>query len=241
MTPKRALLLPVLLLASAAGVAEEPATVYDPWEPFNRKMYAVNDTLDRWVLKPTAEGYHYVMPDAAQQGVTNFIANVYDFNSFFNSVLQGEFSGSLYAGSRFLINSTLGLLGLVDVASEMGIEPFNSDFGQTLAVWGVGSGPFVMLPVIGPRTVRSAVGYWADTYASIPSLLNERPIAWTFWTVEIIDYRARLLDAEDLMTGDRYIFLRDAYLQRREFFVKRGKVDDDFSDFDREAEDWEEF
>ena len=89
--------------------------------------------------------------------------------------------------------------------------------------------------------MRSAVGYWADTYASIPSLLNERPIAWTFWTVEIIDYRARLLDAEDLMTGDRYIFLRDAYLQRREFFVKRGKVDDDFSDFDREAEDWEEF
>ena len=135
----------------------------------------------------------------------------------------------------------VGLLGLVDVASEMGIEPFNSDFGQTLAVWGVGSGPFVMLPVIGPRTVRSAVGYWADTYASIPSLLNDRPIAWTFWTVEIIDYRARLLDAEDLMTGDRYIFLRDAYLQRREFFVKRGKVDDDFSDFDREAEDWEEF
>ena len=151
MTPKCALLLPVLLLASAAGVAEEPASVYDPWEPFNRKMYAVNDTLDRWVLKPTAEGYHYVMPYAAQQGVTNFIANVYDFNSFFNSVLQGEFTGSLYAGSRFLINSTLGLLGLVDVASEMGIEPFNSDFGQTLAVWGVGSGPFVMLPVIAQR------------------------------------------------------------------------------------------
>ena len=237
----RYLLLFILLLAGAPGVAEDGPVNKDPWEPFNRKMYVVNDTLDRWVLKPTAKGYKFIMPDFAEQGVTNFITNVYDFNSFFNSILQGEFAGSMNAGGRFLINSTVGLLGLVDVATEMGIEPFRSDFGQTLAVWGVGSGPFVMMPVIGPRTVRSTVGYFADTYSSIPALLNDNPIAWTFWTVEIIDYRARLLDAEDLMTGDRYIFLRDAYLQRREFFVTRGKVDDDFSDFDRSAEDWEEF
>ena len=237
----RYLLLFTLLLAGTPGVAEDAPVNKDPWEPFNRKMYVFNDTLDRWVLKPTAKGYKFIMPDFAEQGVTNFITNVYDFNSFFNSILQGEFAGSMNAGGRFLINSTLGLLGLVDVATQMGIEPFRSDFGQTLAVWGVGSGPFVMMPVIGPRTVRSTVGYFADTYSSIPALLNDNPIAWTFWTVEIIDYRARLLDAEDLMTGDRYIFLRDAYLQRREFFVTRGKVDDDFSDFDRSAEDWEEF
>ena len=237
----RYLLLFTLLLAGTPGVAEDAPVNKDPWEPFNRKMYVFNDTLDRWVLKPTAKGYKFIMPDFAEQGVTNFITNVYDFNSFFNSILQGEFAGSMNAGGRFLINSTVGLLGLVDVATQMGIEPFRSDFGQTLAVWGVGSGPFVMMPVIGPRTVRSTVGYFADTYSSIPALLNDNPIAWTFWTVEIIDYRARLLDAEDLMTGDRYIFLRDAYLQRREFFVTRGKVDDDFSDFDRSAEDWEEF
>lgn len=237
----RCLLLFLLLLAGTAGVAQDAPVNKDPWEPFNRKVYVFNDTLDRWVLKPTAKGYKFIMPDFAEQGVTNFITNVYDFNSFFNSILQGEFTGSVNAGGRFLINSTLGLLGLVDVASEMGIEPFRADFGQTLAVWGVGSGPFVMMPVIGPRTVRSTVGYFADTYSSIPALLNDNPIAWTFWTVEVIDYRARLLDAEDLMTGDRYIFLRDAYLQRREFFVTRGKVDDDFSDFDRSAEDWEEF
>ena len=237
----RYLLLFTLLLAGTPGVAEDAPVNKDPWEPFNRKMYVFNDTLDRWVLKPTAKGYKFIMPDFAEQGVTNFITNVYDFNSFFNSILQGEFAGSMNAGGRFLINSTLGLLGLVDVATQMGIEPFRSDFGQTLAVWGVGSGPFVMMPVIGPRTVRSTVGYFADTYSSIPALLNDNPIAWTFWTVEIIDYRARLLDAEDLITGDRYIFLRDAYLQRREFFVTRGKVDDDFSDFDRSAEDWEEF
>ncbi len=237
----RYLLLFVLLLPGIPGVAQDAPVNKDPWEPFNRKMYVFNDTLDRWVLKPTAEGYAFIMPDFAEQGVTNLITNVYDFNSFFNSILQGEFAGSVNAGGRFLINSTVGLLGLVDVATEMGVEPFRADFGQTLAVWGVESGPFVMMPVIGPRTVRSTVGYFADTYSSIPALLNDNAIAWTFWTVEIIDYRARLLDAEDLMTGDRYIFLRDAYLQRREFFVTRGKVEDDFSDFDRGAEDWEEF
>ena len=98
-----------------------------------------------------------------------------------------------------------------------------------------------MMPIIGPRTVRSTVGYFTDTYTSIPALVNEDAWAWTFWTVEVIDFRARLLDAEDLITGDRYIFLRDAYLSRREAFVKRGIVEDSFSDFDVEAEDWEDF
>ena len=123
----------------------------------------------------------------------------------------------------------------------MGIEPFRADFGQTLAVWGVDSGPFVMLPLFGPRHVRSTVGYFTDTYTSIPYLIDKETWAWTFWTVEIIDYRARLLDAEDLITGDRYIFLRDAYLQRREVFDTRGNVDDNFSDFEQDTEDWEEF
>lgn len=237
----RYLLLLVLLLAGSVSWAEDAPVNKDPWEPLNRKVFVFNDTLDRWVLKPTARGYRFIMPDVAEQGVTNFITNIYEFNSFYNAILQGEFAGSMNAGGRFLINSTLGLFGLLDVATGMGIEPFRADFGQTLAVWGVGSGPFVMMPVIGPRTVRSTMGYFADTYTSIPALVNDDPIAWTFWTVEVIDYRARLLDAEDLITGDRYIFLRDAYLQRRESFVTRGKVEDDFSDFDRSAEDWEEF
>lgn len=237
----RCLLLVGLLLAGAPGSAQEIASSNDPWETFNRKVYVFNDTLDRWVLKPTAKGYKYVTPDFAEHGVTNFISNIYDFNSFFNSLLQGEFVGSMQAGGRFLINSTLGLLGLIDVASEMGIEHFDSDFGQTLAVWGVGSGPFVMVPLIGPRTVRSTAGYFVDSYTSIPSQLKDQLISWTFWTIEIIDYRARLLDAEELITGDRYIFMRDAYLQRREFFINRGKVEDDFSDFDRNSEDWEDF
>ena len=244
MSLPRYLLLALLVLPTALLCAEEEAVVsrnIDPWEPFNRKVYVFNDTLDTWVLRPVAKGYKFVMPDVAQKGVTNFILNIYEFNSLLNSLLQGEFVGAAQAGGRFLINSTLGLLGFIDVASQIGIEPFRSDFGQTLAVWGVDSGPFVMVPVLGPRTVRSTAGYFADTYSSIPALLNEDHWAWTFWTVEVIDYRARLLDAETLITGDKYIFLRDAYLQRRQAFVNRGKVDDSFSDFEKDDEDWEEF
>jgi phospholipid-binding lipoprotein MlaA len=243
MNLSRCLLLTLLVNLSPALWAEEPekSENIDPWEPFNRKVYVFNDTLDTWILRPVAKGYKFVMPDVAQHGVTNFILNIYEFNSFFNSLFQGEFVGASQAGGRFLVNSTLGLLGFIDVATPMGIEPFRADFGQTLAVWGVDSGPFVMMPVIGPRTVRSTVGYFTDTYTSIPALINEDTWAWTFWTVEIIDYRARLLDAEDLMTGDRYIFLRDAYLSRREAFVNRGQVEDSFSDFEVDTEDWEDF
>lgn len=236
----RYLLLALLLCPFSGAWAAGDGNI-DPWEPFNRKMYVFNDTLDRWVLKPVARGYKFVMPDFAEKGVTNFILNIYEFNSFFNSLLQGQFVGATQAGGRFVVNSTLGLLGFIDVATGMGIEPFRADFGQTLAVWGVGTGPFVMMPVIGPRTVRSTVGYFADTYSSIPALINEDNWAWGFWTVEVIDYRARLLDAEDLMSGDRYIFVRDAYLQRRAAFINRGKVDDSFSDFEKDDEDWVEF
>ncbi|MBP6701484.1 MAG: VacJ family lipoprotein [Halioglobus sp.] len=227
--------------AWSSSDASEQLRNIDPWESVNRRIFVFNETLDRWVLRPVSEGYKFVMPDFAERGVTNFILNIYEFNSFYNSILQGELLGATRAGGRFLVNSTLGLLGFIDVATPMGIEPFRADFGQTLAVWGVDSGPFVMLPLFGPRHVRSTVGYFTDTYTSIPYLIDKETWAWTFWTVEIIDYRARLLDAEDLITGDRYIFLRDAYLQRREVFDTRGNVDDNFSDFEQDTEDWEEF
>jgi phospholipid-binding lipoprotein MlaA len=243
MSLSRFFLLALLALPPALSWAEgqQKSRNIDPWESVNRKIYVFNDTLDQEILRPVAKGYKYVMPDLAERGVTNFILNIYEFNSFFNSLLQGEFIGASQAAGRFLVNSTLGLLGFVDVATPMGITPFRADFGQTLAVWGLDSGPYVMLPVFGPHTVRSSIGYFADTYTSVPYLLNEQSWAWGFWTVELVDYRARLLDAEDLITGDRYIFLRDAYLQRRESFVKRGKVDDSFSDFEQDSENWEDF
>ncbi len=235
------LVLLVFPLALSWGQEQEPTRNIDPWEPINRKIYVFNDTLDRWVLSPVARGYKFVMPDMAERGVSNFILNVYEFNSFLNALLQGEFVGAAQASGRFLVNSTVGLLGFIDVATPMGIEPFRADFGQTLAVWGAPRGPYVMLPVFGPRTVRSTAGYFADTYTSIPYYIYDRTWAWAFWTIEVIDYRARLLDAEDLITGDRYIFLREAYLQRRESFVKRGEVEDNFSDFEQDTENWEDF
>ena len=237
---RRCFLILLLMLPLSTACAATQDRNVDPWEPMNRKIFAFNDALDRWFLKPVARGYRFVMPDAAERGVGNFIANIYEFNSIINSTLQGRFDGAAQSSGRFIVNTTLGLLGFFDVATPLGIEPNPSDFGQTLAVWGFEQGPFVMLPVFGPRTVRSGVGYFFDTYTSIPYLADNREAAWVFWAVEVIDYRAGLLDADDLITGDRYIFIRDAYLQARETYINGGVVQDSFSDFEEEG-DWEEF
>jgi phospholipid-binding lipoprotein MlaA len=212
----------------------------DPWEPLNRKIFVFNDTLDKYVLLPTAKGYRFVMPDPAETSVSNFIANIYEFNSVFNSLLQGRPDNALQSGARFLVNTTVGLAGLLDVATPMGIERSPADFDQTLYTWGVNSGPFLMLPVLGPRTVRSSAGYLVDTIYSIPSLQDNREWERLFGAVEVIDVRANLIKADDLVTGDRYVFIRNAYLQRREYFLTGGKVEDSFSDF-QEGEEYEEF
>jgi phospholipid-binding lipoprotein MlaA len=235
----RYLLTIVLFFPLTSALAADEENV-DPWESTNRKIFAFNETLDRYILRPVAKGYDFVMPDAAQRGVGNFVANIYEFNSVFNSLLQGRLEGAAQSGGRLLVNTTLGVLGFFDVATAMGIEPNVSDFGQTLAVWGLDPGPFVMLPVFGPRTVRSGVGYFFDTYTSIPALIEDREAAWVFWSIEVVDYRAGLLDADDLITGDRYIFIRDAYLQARRTYINGGVVEDSFSDFE-EQDDWEEF
>ena len=235
----RYLLTIVLLFPLTSASAAEEENV-DPWESTNRMIFAFNETLDRYILRPVAKGYDFVMPDAAQRGVGNFISNIYEFNSVFNSLLQGRLEGAAQSGGRLLVNTTLGVLGFFDVATAMGIEPNVSDFGQTLAVWGVEPGPFVMLPIFGPRTVRSGVGYFVDTYTSIPALIEDREAAYVFWTIEVIDFRAGLLDADDLITGDRYIFIRDAYLQARRTYINGGVVEDSFSDYEEQGE-WEEF
>jgi len=208
----------------------------DPWESMNRRIFAFNEKLDEYVLLPTAKGYRYVMPDPAERGVSNFISNIYEFNSIVNSLLQGRPGNALQSAGRFLVNSTMGLAGILDVASPMGIEHSPADFDQTLYTWGFDSGPYLMLPVFGPHTVRSTFGYLGDTYSSIPSLIDEPGYAYPFWALEAIDIRANLIKADDLITGDRYIFIRNAYLQRREYFVT-GKVQDSFS----EPEDGDEY
>jgi phospholipid-binding lipoprotein MlaA len=201
----------------------------------------MNDAFDRFLLKPVSTGYDWITPDPVQRGVGNMFANMYDFNAAINGVLQWRWQGAGRATGRFLINSTLGLLGIFDVATSMGISPYRTDFGHTLAIWGVKPGPYVMVPFFGPRTFRSGTGTIVDTYTSIPTYIDNVRLRNSIWGLELVDGRARLLKADDLISGDRYIFIREAYLQDRETFVNDGVVvADDFSDFELE-QDFEEF
>ncbi|MFT4769174.1 MAG: phospholipid-binding lipoprotein MlaA [Glaciecola sp.] len=205
----------------------------DPLEVINRPMFALNDALDRWALKPVARGYDFVMPAPAQRGVSNFFANLYDVTSTLNAVLQCRWEGASQSGGRFLVNSTLGLAGLFDVATPLGIGPYRTDFGHTLALWGIPEGPYVMLPLFGPRTFRSGTGLLVDTFTlSVPPYIHNRNVRNSIWGLELVHGRARLLDADELISGDRYIFVRDAYLQQRAAFVNDGELQDDFSDFE---------
>ena len=220
------------------GTSAVASSEQDPLEAINRPIFAFNDTLDRFALRPLAQGYDYVMPAPAQRGVSNFFANLYDVTTTLNALLQFRFAGAAQSGGRFLVNTTLGIGGIFDVATPMGIRPYRSDFGQTLAIWGVPEGPYLMLPVFGPRTVRSGAGTLMDTFAlSIPPHVDDRSVRNTLWGVELIHGRARLLESDQLISGDRYIFVRDAYLQQRKVFVNDGEVVDEFSDFEDE---WDE-
>ena len=231
--------LVLLLPAGLVQAGDEPRNV-DPFEAINRPLFELNNSLDRWLVRPVAKGYDWVMPGFAKRGVGNMFANMYDFNSAINGVLQGRFVGAAQGGGRFLVNTTLGVAGLFDVATGMGIRPYRTDFGHTLAIWGFESGPYVMVPFFGPRTIRSGTGTIFDTYTSIPTYIDNVPLRNSIWALELIDGRARLLSADELISGDPYIFVRDAYMQSRETFVNDGVVQDTFSDFEDE-EDFEDF
>jgi phospholipid-binding lipoprotein MlaA len=229
------------LVCLVAALTSAPASAFsgkDPLEPINRPIFAFNNTLDRLAIRPIAMGYDFVMPAPAQRLVSNVLANLYDVTSTLNAALQLRGKGVAQSGGRVLMNTTFGLVGLFDVASSVGIEPYRTDFGQTLALWGVPEGPYLMLPLFGPRTVRSGTGTLVDTFAlSVPPQLDSRALRNTIWGVELIHWRARFLDTDQLITGDRYIFVRDAYLQQRSLLVNDGEVIDEFSDFE---DAWEE-
>ncbi|MDZ7784805.1 MAG: VacJ family lipoprotein [Halioglobus sp.] len=213
---------------------------HDPWEPVNRKIFVVNESLDRYMLRPVARGYRLVTPDPVEKGVNNFIRNIYEFNTIANSILQGRVDNTIHSLGRLVINTTIGLGGFFDVATKMGVDRRPADFGQTLFVWGFDSGPFLMVPVSGPRTVRSGTGLVVDSFSSLPAMSQEVLFNWGFLGIEAIDARAQLLRADQLISGDKYIFVREAYMSRRETFLNDGVVDDSFSDFE-EGEDFEEF
>lgn len=213
--------------------AQDAETEQDPWEGFNRKVHTFNDVADRWVLKPVAKGYTKVTPDPVEQGVSNFFDNLLEVRNIFNDVLQWKWKQAGNDSGRLLINSTLGVAGIFDVARHLNLEKSEGeDFGQTLAVWGVDSGPYVVLPFLGPSNLRDTGGIPVDWVANPVSEIDHVPTRNTVRVVEFIDTRAGLLEAEAFISGDRYVFLREAYQQRRDYLINDGAVQDDFDDFD---------
>ncbi|MBB3229440.1 MlaA family lipoprotein [Halomonas stenophila] len=223
-----AALLAVALLSGCASTASSrQAQPEDPWEGFNRQVFAFNDTLDRYALKPAAQGYRFVTPDPVETGVGNFFANLGELRTTLNSLLQGKPGNAGIATGRFLVNSTVGVLGLFDVASHMELVGREEDFGQTLAVWGVGEGPYVVLPLLGPSTVRDTAGLPVDSYTYPLTYVEEDKVRLSLRVLDAIDTRAGLLDQERLIRGDRYSFIRDSWLQRRRFEVNDGELGED--------------
>ncbi|HWV15187.1 MAG TPA: VacJ family lipoprotein [Cellvibrio sp.] len=201
----------------------------DPWQGYNRAMFTFNNRVDRHLLKPLAKTYVRLTPAFFRQGVSNAFANILDVPNALNGVLQGKFSGAARDTGRVLVNTTLGLAGVLDVAQHMGLKAGDGeDFGQTLAVWGVGSGPYVVLPFIGPSTLRDSVALPVDWYTDPKAYIDYVPTANTVRGVSIINTRASYLQLEKTVSGDKYLFIRDIYLQRRNYLVNDGEVEDSF-------------
>lgn len=211
-----------------------PVPSVDPFEGYNRKMFAFNDTVDRWFLKPVAKGYAWLAPKPVEVGVSNFFDNLGEVGNVINDTLQWKWKQAGNDTGRFLVNSTVGLLGTIDVARYAGLEKSDGeDFGQTLAVWGVESGPFIVLPLLGPSNVRDTFAIPVDRYTDPVTYVDKDAHRYGLTALDLVQLRAKILQFERLAEGDRYIFIRDAYLQRREHLVNDGVVEDDFgSDFE---------
>ncbi|MGK0441495.1 MAG: phospholipid-binding lipoprotein MlaA [Pseudohongiellaceae bacterium] len=213
----------------------------DPWESFNRKVFVFNDTADQYLLAPVARGYQTITPDPVEDGLGNVFSNLHEITNIANDLLQFEFARAGVDTGRFLINSTIGLLGFFDVASKVGLEKEEQDFGLTLASWGLDSGPYIMIPFMGPSTLRDGVGTAVDRATTdIAGDIDHVPTRNAMMGIKVIDTRAGLLQAEKLITGDRYSFIRDVYLQRRDAAAGLESSDDSFGEEDFDSfEEWE--
>lgn len=211
-----------------APFATQAATEEDPWESVNRPIFQFNDFVDTYALKPLAQGYEFITPQFVEDGIHNMFRNVGDVTNLANNILQAKPAAAGVDTARLIFNTTFGLLGFFDVGTKMGLNRSDEDFGQTLGYWGVGSGPYVMIPLLGPSTLRDAPSKYVDSYTQPYRYMND--IGWRNSTfgLNVVDVRASLLDSEKLISGDKYTFIRNAYLQNREFKVRDGEVEDDF-------------
>ena len=232
---KLLVLLAGMLLAGCASLPENAkADPRDPWERFNRASFKVNDALDRAVLRPVARGYVKVTPRMVRTGISNFFDNLETVNTLINDTLQGKMRSAGHDTARLLLNSTLGLGGLFDPATAAGLDKNDEDFGQTLGKWGVKSGPYLMLPLLGPSTVRDTAARGVDTYADPSTYLEDDSTRVHHHRGRSRRLRAGLLelDAQLAQSFDRYAFVRNAWLQRRDYKVSDGAMVDDLDDED---------
>ena len=214
----------LILLLSFPIFGEE---INDPFEDLNRDIFIFNEKLDEKLLKPAALTYRKVTPQFARTGVTNFFNNLEEIDTTINQVLQGEIKYAFNDAGRFVINSTIGLLGLIDVASKMGLEKHEEDFGQTLGVWGFDSGPYIMIPFLGPSNPRDLLSRPISSFLSGTFAMEDNDVKITLVGIDALETRERLLDAETLIIGDKYIFVKDAYIQSREYEINNGSTEDD--------------
>ena len=227
-SPVAAALVVVLALAGCQTIREGrggPGQRLDPWENWNRKVFNFNEDLDREVLKPVATVYSDIVPQPVRRGVSNFFSNFADAWSAINYMLQGKFALGFEDATRVGANTLFGLLGILDVASEMGLDHHYEDFGQTLGRYGVGAGAYLVLPVLGPSTVRDAAAIPLDRLATPPALFDGTGTQVGFTLLQIVNTRSSLLGATrviDDIALDKYTFVRDAYLQRRRSLVFDG-------------------
>lgn len=218
-----------MMLAGCTSLPNAKRDPRDPWERFNRASFKVNDALDRAILRPTARAYVKVAPRFIRTGISNFFDNLETVTTLVNDTLQGKLGAAGHDTARFLLNSTLGFGGLLDPATDAGLDKNDEDFGQTLGKWGVSSGPYVMMPLLGPTTVRDGFARGVDVFTDPSHYLEDDSTRYLITGVEIIDLRAGLLDLDDELNRsfDRYAFVRNAWLQRREYKVRDGNVEDE--------------
>jgi len=203
----------------------------DPFEQYNRKIWAFNEFLDDNFAKPTAEIYTSFTPDFIEIGISNFFRNLNELDNTANQLLQGRPILAINDFSRFLINTTLGLGGFIDVGSRFGLERHDEDFGQTLGSWGLSSGPFLMIPIYGPSSPRGLAGRSVSSVLSGTFAIEETDVRIGITALDALETRARYLEVETLIIGDRYSFIRDSYMQYQEFELTNGEdQSDDFVD-----------